>query len=125
MLKAINPKKLFLIDSLGALLTAIMLGFVLVRFENSFGMPKKELYTLSSIAWIFFICSGLCFLGNSGKWRLFMKFIAFANLMYCCFTIGLIVYFYKQLTILDFLYFLGEIILIICLAFMELKTASN
>jgi hypothetical protein len=53
----ISPKNLFLLDSLGALLSAILLGVILVSFENAFGMPQKTLYTLSYTAIIFSIYS--------------------------------------------------------------------
>ena len=53
ILNKINPKKLFLIDSLGALISAVMLGLVLTRFEHIFGMPQNVLYFLSFIACTF------------------------------------------------------------------------
>lgn len=124
-LSTINPRKLFLIDSLGALLSAVMLGFVLVRFESFIGMPQKELYALSFIACIFFIYSLTCFLSKSGNWKPYMKLIAIANLIYCCLTIGLIFYLYQQLTALGLAYFVGELIIITILALFELKTTSN
>jgi hypothetical protein len=121
----INPKKLFLIDSIGALLSAILLGLVLARFENIFGMPPKTLYALSFIACIFSIYSFLCFSGKIENWRPYLKIIAIANLLYCLLTIGLIIYFYQKLTVLGLIYFVLEIIIITILAMIELKTAAN
>lgn len=125
ILNKINPKQLFLIDSLGALLSAILLGFILVRFENTFGMPARVLYPLSFIACIFSIYSLLCFLVKIGNWRICLKIIAIANLLYCCLTLGLIIYVYQKLTILGIIYFVLEIIIITILLIIELKTASN
>lgn len=49
----LEPKQLFLIDGLGAILSAILLGLVLVRFERIFGIPSSTLYFLAIIP-IFF-----------------------------------------------------------------------
>jgi len=124
-LNNIKPKKLFLVDSLGGLVSALMLGLFLASFESIFGMPQKTLYFLSFIACIFAIYSFFCFLKLTEHWRLFMKIIALANLLYCCLTIGLIAYLYQKLTILGLIYFILEITIIITLAILELKTASR
>lgn len=120
-----KPKKLFLIDGLGALISAIMLGLILVRFENTFGMPFKVLYSLSFMACMFFIYSFLCFLGDIDNWRPYMKLIAFTNLIYCCLTIGLVLLLYQKVTVYGLIYFAAEIIIVLMLASIELITASN
>jgi thiol:disulfide interchange protein len=56
-----HPKRLFLIDGLGAFLTAFMLGVVLANFESSFGMPLKTLYFLSFLAGLFCLYSFFCY----------------------------------------------------------------
>ena len=125
LLTKIDPKRLFLIDSLGALLSAIMLGFVLARFENTFGMPQKVLYLLSIIAFIFSVYSLLCFLGKIENWRPYMQVIAVTNLLYCCLTIVFTIYMYQRLTVAGLVYFVLEIIVVTILAITELKTALN
>lgn len=121
----IPPQKLFLVDSLGALLSAILLGLILARFEKIFGMPQNVLYILAVIPCIFTVYSFLCFLSKTAHWRPLMKIIAIANLLYCCLTAGLMVYFYQKLTVLGLIYFILEIIIVISLAFIEWKTASH
>lgn len=125
LINKISPKQLFLVDSLGALLSALMLGVVLVRFESTFGMPQKTLYLLSSIACIFFIYSSLCFLYTAENWRRYMKIIAITNLMYCCLTMGLVIYLYQKLTVTGVIYFILEIIVILILVTIELKIAFS
>lgn len=120
---AMNPQKLFLTDSLGALLSAMMLGLVLPRLEGVVGMPKQVLYWLASIAGIFFIHSLLCFLRKPVNWRPRLRIIALANLSYCCLTIGLILYWFPMLTVLGLAYFALEIMVVILLSLMELKAA--
>ena len=123
-LNQINPKQLFLIDSLGALVSAFMLGVVLVQFENT-GMPKNILYLLSFIPCVFAIYSFSCFLIMPKNWRFLLKVIAIANLLYCCLTLILMINLYQNLTVLGFIYFICEIIVVIILVIVELKIASQ
>lgn len=117
----LNPKKLFLADSLGALLSAFLLGVVLASFEGTFGMPRKILYCLSSAACVFAIYSFLCYWRIEENWRPYLRVIAIANLMYCCITIGLVISFRQELTHWGLTYFLLEIVVILILVFAELK----
>ena len=121
----LQPKKLFLIDSTGAFLSAFLLGVVLVSLERTFGMPRNVLYFLSVSACIFGIYSLMCYVLLKEHWKPYLQMIAFANLLYCCLTIGLVIYWSKELTNLGLLYFLSEIGVVITLAIVELKTASK
>ena len=113
-------KKLFLIDCLGALLSAFLLGVVLMNFESTFGMPRKELYFLSIIAFLLATYSFMCYFFIKRNWKFYLKIIAFANLLYCFLTIGLMLYFCKELTNYGFIYFVSEVIIVITLAIIEL-----
>lgn len=119
----VSPKKLLLIDSLGALLSAFLLGVVLVKFESSFGMPLKVLYWLSIIACVFAVYSLMSYLIIKNNRKLYLKIIAFANLTYCCLTIGLVLFFSDELTNLGLIYFLSEVAVILTLVIIELKSA--
>jgi len=122
-----TPKQLFLIDGLGALLTAIMLGLVLANFVPLFGMPKSILYPLSLIACVFAVYSLSCHFRFPANWQPYLKAIAAANLLYCCLTLGLVllmVYSFQKLTMLGVIYFLVEIVIVVGLAVVELRVAS-
>lgn len=119
-----NPKKMFLIDGLGALLSAFLLGVVLVRFENYFGVPSKELYILSFLACIFAVYDLVCYLRIEENWRPFLKAIAIINLLYCCLTAGLLMYHYQHITSLGITYFLLEMLIVVGVAVIELKMAK-
>ena len=121
----LNPRKLFLIDSFGALITALLLSLVLARFEDTFGMPRKVLYILSGMAGVYCIYSFLCYWHLKNNWSPYLKIIATANLIYCGLTMVLMFYFYQSLTILGLLYFIGEIIIITILALTELDFART
>jgi hypothetical protein len=119
------PKQLFMIDSLGGMISALLLGVVLTRFETTFGMPQKELHFLSSLACVYAVYSFLNYWRFKGNWRPYMQAIAIANLLYCCLTIGLVIYHRHVLTKFGFIYFFLEVVVIICLIIMELKAVAR
>lgn len=120
-----KQKTLFLIDSIGAFITAFFL-FVIVRPLNEyFGMPIKELTYLSVIAVIFCVYSATCFLFIKDSFTAFIKFIGIANLMYCALTIGLMIKYYPLLTIIGTAYFLAEIVIICGLSYVELTVSKR
>jgi len=120
-----NIKILFLIDSLGAFLTAFFLYGILAQFEAIFKMPKQVLYMLSLMACGFSIYSFSCYYFLFGKtsinWRPYLKVILTANSLYCLLSLGLMLYFYQRLAVLDIIYFSIEIVIIIMLVFVEVK----
>jgi len=120
-----NSNKLFLIDSLGALISAFFLGVILVRFEETFGMPITVLYILSLVACVFTIYSICCCLLLVSNWRPYLKGITIANMIYCCFTIGLVFYFYQKLTFFGLIYFLVELVVLICVIIIEIIALSK
>ncbi len=120
-----DPKRLFLLDGLGGMLSAFLLGVVLARFETTFGMPRKVLYFLSCLACLYAVYSLLSHWRVKGNWKPYMQAIAVANLLYCCLTIGLVIYHYHALTRLGVIYFLLEVMIIVGLVIMELKTISG
>ena len=120
-----NSKRLFLIDGSGAFLTAFFLFAILATFENSFGMPRRILYFLSFVAFIYTIYSFSCYFFIDNNWRPFLKAVMLANTIYCCITIVLVIYFYQSLTILGLIYFLLEVIVMTGLIFLELMVLAK
>jgi hypothetical protein len=114
-----NPKTIFLIDALGACLTAFLLAVVLARFETHFGMPRKVLYSLSLMACLLAIYSFICYFFSGKNLKIYLKIIALTNLVYCCITIGLVLFFWQQMTILGWGYFGGEVLVIGGLVWVE------
>ena len=124
MLKDISPKKLFLIDALGALFSAFMLGVVLVYFQDEIGIPAKALFILAGIPILFFCYSILCFSFLEANHSTYLKLIAIANISYCLLSLSLISYYFHQLTTLGIAYFTAEIIVILMLSIVELKISK-
>lgn len=122
---ALNPNKLFLVDGLGALLTAFLLFVIMKRFNEYFGAPQTTLACLCILALVFSFYSITCFFLLKDNWQPFLRAIIVANLLYCCLTAGLVFYSYPGITTLGIIYFLGEIIIILGLVFIELKTLKG
>jgi len=121
----LNPKNIFLIDSIGAFLTAFFLIGILARFEEFFGMPPTVLYTLSFIACVYAVYSFCCYFFLAGNWLPFLQVIAIANLVYCFLTISFVIYFYQKLTSLGLIYFLLELIVLCSLIVVERREISK
>jgi hypothetical protein len=122
---SISPKRLFLIDGLGALATASLLFFLLARLEHIFGMPQTICYLLSSVAATYSIYSLCCYFLIRQSRKPFLQIIAIADIVYSVATIVLMQYYYSQLTWLGLAYFICEIAIIGLLVFLELKTANT
>ena len=125
MAKASNPiRRLFLIDGIGAVVSSICLGIVLVRFQAYIGMPINVLYILALIAGIFAIYSWTCYLVyfRSG---INLKIIGRLNLLYSLTTGLLVIIYFEKLTFLGLSYFIGEITILWILAFYELRTKTD
>lgn len=120
-----NPKLVFLLDCLGALLSAFLLGVVLTSFEPIFGMPRKILYGLAALAGLFAIYSFWNYRWFKENWRPYLRGIAIVNLLYCCLTAALVIYFRQELTKWGFLYFLQEMVVIIVVVMLEFKTIAR
>lgn len=117
----ISIQKVFLLDSIGALVTATLLSQLLVPFEDHFGMPKNILYVLSAIALIFAVYSFSCYKFLKSNLKSFLKVIMLANLSYCLGTFILMILYFDKLTNLGLAYFVGEIIVVILLVNFEKK----
>jgi hypothetical protein len=120
-----NPKILFLIDGTGAFITTFFLFVVLRTFNEYFGMPRTILTYLSCLALIFCGYSTACYFLLKKNWHPFLKAISIANLLYCCLTIGIVFYYYNNLTVLGITYFAAEIVVVCSLVFVELKALKQ
>lgn len=125
MLANMDFRQLFLIDGIGAMVTAVLLSQVLARFESVFGMPSTILYALASLAVGFAVYSFTCYWLLKKNWKPYLKGIAIANMIYSLTTLGLIVYLNESLTYLGLIYFIGEIIIILFLASWEFKLSAQ
>lgn len=106
---------------MGALLSAFLLGVVLTTFSEYVGMPHEILLLLSGIALALTGFSLGCYFFARKSWQPLLLAIGATNLLYCCLTIALVVYYSSQLTFFGFSYFVVEVLIIGVLASLELS----
>jgi hypothetical protein len=114
-----HPKRLFLIDASGALLSAFLLAFVLVEFEDIFGIPKKTLYFLAVLPCTFVVYDLFSYKAKPQKTSILLKGIALINITYCSLSVSFGIYHYQQITFLGWSYILIEVLIILTIAFFE------
>lgn len=120
-----NPRQLFLLDGLGALLSTSLYILIVVFLIDHFGIPKKPLYWFIGLAVMYMIYSFTCYSLNLTNWRPFLRIIALANLFHCGLTVGMMIAYGDTITGLGIFYFVGEILIVTFIALLELKTASS
>ncbi len=120
-----SPERIFLVDGLGAALTATMLGVVLPIFVAFFGMPTTVLYPLAAAAASYAIYSFSCYILKPQRWQLFLRGIASLNLVYCCVSLALMVIFWDPLSVWGVAYFASEKLIILQLVFQEFSLARK
>lgn len=120
-----TAKKVFLLDFFGASLSALFLAFLSKNYEYAIGIPSETLYFLMLFPCVFIIYDLACYFLVSKNWSLFLKLIAKANLFYCLILIGSLFKHHDTLTSWGLFYFLAEIIIIIILVSIELRTALH
>lgn len=115
----LTHRNLFLYDAIGALLSSIFLGIVLVLLEEYIRMPRQILFLLSIIAFGFFIYSLGSHIVKPKKWKPLLRTIAIFNSLYCGLTLYFLIGQYSTLTNLGIAYFVIEIIIILNLVRIE------
>ncbi len=119
-----SPKRIFLIDASGALLSILCL-FAIAMFNEFFGMPRGVVLGLIAIAIGLFIFSITCYLFVKAKIKHWLILLILANIAYCCFTIWLVFNHFHLLTFMGSAYFIAEILVIIALVNVEVLILRN
>lgn len=118
-------RNIFLIDGVGALLSAFMLGVVLRRFESFFGIPASALLVLALIPCFFVVYDLFCHrYGTAHRSRL-LWIIALLNVVYCLLSLGFAYFHRSSLTIYGWVYILVEIVVVIWVAWYEIQLANK
>lgn len=120
-----TPRSLFLIDGAGALFSAFMLGVVLVQLDPLFGMPVEALYILAAFPVGFALYDAICYWGIKGNPSFFLKGIALINIGYCGLSVAFLSQHYERLTTLGWLYFMGELLIVLFLSGVEWTVAKK
>ena len=121
-----NRVKLLLwLDTFGALLSAFLLGVCLVHFQPLFGIPISALRLLAIFPVIFACYDFYYLLLKPNHLTTGLKGIAIANVFYCVLSIVVSMKYFNDVTLLGWGYIIIELILVLILAIIEFRTASN
>jgi len=115
----LSPRQIFFADALGALLTASIVGILLVRLYIYLNIDKSTLYVLALIALLLFTYSSSMVLYRPVKWQGFMRILSLANGTYCLLTLGMLLYYKYEVTLVAVIYFVAEAILVTAIALTE------
>lgn len=118
-----SSRNIFLLDGLGAMFSALLIGVVLRYFNEYIGMPKEVLFPFAAVACIFAVYSLACHFNPPTKWQSYLIFITIANTIYCLVSVGFVIYHFENLTTLGRAYFFLEIIVIGLLVLTEFRLA--
>lgn len=121
----VTPRTLFLVDGIGALVTALVVGVVLPAFDEYFTMPRPVLHALALTAAVFAAYSLTCAAMRPKRWPGFLRAVAVANAIYCVVTAGCLIYFRVHLSMGDWIYFVGELAVLWALVTLELRVARE
>ncbi len=119
-----NPKRLLLVDAVGAVLTNILLNSFVRNFSQLFGLSKSELSLLSVSAVIVLFCSLSIYFLVRSSWRPIFFILGLLNLSYISITLYVI---YSSASITPFgkIYLFAEIVLIAILVYFEFLISNR
>jgi hypothetical protein len=119
------PQHLFLIDGIGAFVSALFLWCLIVPFESFFGFPAAVAKTLSVIPFIYAIYSLACYFFEKWQRIPFIQVIMAANILYCILSLVLVVVWFDQITLFGLWYFLSEKVIILALVIWEWRVVKQ
>lgn len=114
-------ERVFLIDGLGGVLTATMLGLVLPAFHEHIGLPVDTLRLLGLAGLGYAAYSLSCFRFLRGNHAPYLRFVVLANLLYCIVTAAILTAHRQDLTTLGLAYFVAEILVILAVVGLEIR----
>ena len=119
-LEAKKRQPIFLIDGIGAMISALFLGFMAFIYNIS-KMPEQHLFLLVGIAGLLAIYSMTTYYLAPFNWKKYLSIIAIANSFYGGLTIFLLNKNMDSLSLIGKVYFIGELIIIAFLVAYEFK----
>lgn len=120
-----QPRQLFLFDGLGALLSAFMLGVVLVQFHSFVGIPVRILQMMAVFPVLFAVYDACCWLWLRKAPRPYLVAIAVMNLLYCALSVTVVITHFEHITFWGLYYKISEMGIVMALAGLELKVAQT
>ena len=111
----------FKLDAAGAALSAVLLGIMLLYYQPMIGMPFGVLYLLAFIPICFLVFDIVCLPTLPVIQPVHLRRVGLANAIYCVVSIVFLLVHWPSLTALGLCYFIGEIVIVSLLSWLELR----
>ncbi|MBX3144307.1 MAG: hypothetical protein KF813_11155 [Trueperaceae bacterium] len=116
-----SGRQVFLLDGLGGVLTATLLGLVLPMFFEHIGLGPWTLRWLGFGGFCCALFSLSTYLRAPARLPAYLRVIIVANLAYCLVTVTLLALHRTELTSLGSAYFIVELAVILALVVLEIR----
>lgn len=120
-----TPRRVFLVDGLGALCTAFCIWLLMSWLTEQVGLPVEVMRILFRVALIFAAYSLACHFIQPAARRPWLALIMTANLLYAFATVLLLWTHRSGMQPLGWVYFMGEILVIVILLRWEWQVLRN
>ncbi len=120
-----NPKKLFLTDAIGAIVTALSWLIWKMLFAEQFKFHNDELSGLIFYAFALFCASMQFYLFAKKDFRRCINFIIYGNTGFILILLSLLYYFWNEISLLPKIYMLFECIIVSILVYIEFKVKQS
>lgn len=121
---SLHPRRLFLLDGMGALLTAATLYGSYRFFSNCFQLPE-DVFSLLFFAALYMAVFSFINVANPRNYAVFsLRFIAVANSAYAILTLGIVLVSFRELSRIGILYFSFEMPILFFLSYVEFRVAG-
>lgn len=114
-----RPKILFLLDGVGAFVSALFLAFILPAIQDKIGLSREHLLYLATFAGFLLLIDVYRFMAANDKWEKRIRLVIMLNLIYCAVSVVVVGLSYQTITALGLIYFAGEIFVILLLVRFE------
>ncbi len=119
-----HPRQLFLVDGIGAVVSALLWGVVGVRVAPWVGIPVPTMLLLALLPGLFSVYDFYHFFQRNQAVRVPLRGIAAMNVGYCGLSAVLAIYHYETLTTWGWAYIGAELIIVLALARLEYRVAG-
>ncbi len=117
----LSARQVFLVDGLGGVLTATLLGLVLPMFHEHIGLGPWTLRWLGFAGALYAVFSLSTYLRSPPRIAPYLRFIVLANLAYCLTIAFVLTANRAEVTVLGFVYFAVEVGVILTLVGLETR----
>jgi hypothetical protein len=114
-----SPRKIFTIDAIGAIVSALSLYVLVLPLNTYFGVPLSIVWILGGVSLAFFLFSLFCNLTTGKHDAIKLRIVITANLLYGILTAILVLWNHSSITGLGIAYFVAEYSVIIALVLLE------